>query len=135
MDKNQLTLDEGATLESLKKQIEALMAENARLRANQGGSRIRVSQKGAISVYNLNSLPVTLYRRPMEKLLGMKDEILQFIKDHESELAVKPEDYETIRDEQKERGLESAAIIMMERTKAGAKQLEKIAKAAEAKKS
>jgi hypothetical protein len=40
-------------------------------------------------VYGLGRFPVTLYREQWEKLLGMADELRQFIKDHDAELKKK----------------------------------------------
>jgi hypothetical protein len=45
----------------------------------------KVSQKGAISVYGLQRMPVTLYVEQWERLLGFADDIRQFIKDHDDE--------------------------------------------------
>jgi hypothetical protein len=52
----------------------------------RGSLYCRVSQKGAISVYGLQRMPVTLYVEQWERLLDFGDEIRQFIKDHDSEL-------------------------------------------------
>jgi len=46
----------------------------------------KVSQKGAISVYGLQRMPVTLYVEQWERLLGFGDEIRSFLKEHDSEL-------------------------------------------------
>ena len=67
-----------------------LLQFQARHRASRQGGSIKVSQKGAVSVYGLQRMPVTLYRGQWERLLGMADEIKEFIKLHESELAVEP---------------------------------------------
>jgi hypothetical protein len=42
---------------------------------------LKVSEKGALSVYGLGRFPVTLYREQWEKLLGMADEIRAFIQE------------------------------------------------------
>jgi hypothetical protein len=44
---------------------------------------LRVSEKGALSVYGLGRFPVTLYREQWEKLLGMADEIRRFIQEND----------------------------------------------------
>ena len=49
----------------------------------------KVSQKGAISVYGLQRMPVTLYVEQWERLLDFADEIRQFAKAHEGELTRK----------------------------------------------
>jgi len=46
----------------------------------------KVSQKGAISVYGLQRMPVTLYVEQWERLLDFADEIRKFAKKHDSEL-------------------------------------------------
>ena len=46
----------------------------------------KVSQKGGISVYGLQRMPVTLYVEQWGRLLDFADEIRQFMKEHDSEL-------------------------------------------------
>jgi hypothetical protein len=46
----------------------------------------KVSQKGAVSVYGLQRMPVTLYVEQWDRLLGYGDEIKSFLKDHDGEL-------------------------------------------------
>ncbi len=46
----------------------------------------KVSQKGALSVYGLQRMPVTLYVEQWERLLDFSNEIRKFIKEHDSEL-------------------------------------------------
>jgi hypothetical protein len=71
-------------------ELERLRAENARLKQRPaGGGSLRVSQKGAVSVYGLGRFPVTLYKEQWVRLLDMGDEIRTFIRDHESELKTK----------------------------------------------
>jgi hypothetical protein len=50
---------------------------------------LKVSEKGALSVYGLGRFPVTLYREQWERLLAMSDSIRQFIKDNDSTLKKK----------------------------------------------
>jgi hypothetical protein len=52
----------------------------------RGNLYCKVSEKGAVSVYGLQRMPVTLYMEQWERLLGFADEIRQFIKDHEGQL-------------------------------------------------
>ena len=78
------------TDDDLKAELERLKAENARLKGERGRSvSLKVSEKGGVSVYGLGRFPVTLYREQWEKLLGMADEIRQFIQAHDSELKKK----------------------------------------------
>jgi hypothetical protein len=46
----------------------------------------KVSAKGAVSVYGLQRMPVTLYVEQWERLLGFGDDIKTFLKDHDAEL-------------------------------------------------
>jgi hypothetical protein len=52
----------------------------------RGSLYCKVSEKGAVSVYGLQRMPVTLYMEQWDRLLAFADEIRQFIKDHDSEL-------------------------------------------------
>ena len=72
------------TEEELKAEIERLRAENESLKKPaRGAMSLKVSEKGALSVYGLGRFPVTLYREQWEKLLGMADQIRQFIQDND----------------------------------------------------
>ena len=56
--------------EDLKAELELLRKENAALRKEfDSGIRLKVSEKGAVSVYGLRRLPVTLYKEQWLKLL------------------------------------------------------------------
>jgi hypothetical protein len=46
----------------------------------------KVSEKGAVSIYGLQRMPVTLYLEQWERLLNFGDEVRQFIKEHDSQL-------------------------------------------------
>lgn len=46
----------------------------------------KVSQKGAVSLYGLQRMPVTLYVEQWGRLLGFSDELHAFLKEHDSEL-------------------------------------------------
>src|SRR5262244_367532 len=69
-----------ATEQGFKAEIERLRAENESLkRPTRGQTSLKVSEKGALSVYGMGRFPITLYREQWEKLLGMADEIRVFI--------------------------------------------------------
>ena len=72
-----------ASEEDLKAEIERLRAENETLKRPRGQMSLKVSEKGALSVYGLGRFPVTLYREQWEKLLGMTDEIRSFIEQND----------------------------------------------------
>lgn len=46
----------------------------------------KVSEKGGVSVYGLQRMPVTLYVEQWERLLGFTDDIRTFLKENESKL-------------------------------------------------
>ena len=46
----------------------------------------KVSEKGAVSVYGLQRMPVTLYLEQWDSLLTFGDDLRAFIKDNESKL-------------------------------------------------
>ncbi|MGO9262737.1 MAG: hypothetical protein ACLQU1_41635 [Bryobacteraceae bacterium] len=77
--------------EELHAEIERLRAENETLKKPpvRGQMSLKVSEKGALSVYGLGRFPVTLYREQWEKLLGMSDEIRRFIHDNDARLKKK----------------------------------------------
>ena len=50
---------------------------------------LKVSAKGAVSVYGLGRFPVTLYTSQMERLLDNKEHIQAFIEANASMLTVK----------------------------------------------
>src|SRR5208283_5598350 len=78
------------TEEQLKAEIERLRAENEALKKpTRGQMSLKVSEKGALSVYGLGRFPVTLYREQWEKLLTMADQIRQFIEDNTHQLKKK----------------------------------------------
>jgi len=78
------------TDEALKAEIERLRAENASLKKSpRGQMSLKVSEKGALSVYGLGRFPVTLYREQWEKLLGLTDQIRTFIQENDHALKKK----------------------------------------------
>jgi SHOCT-like domain len=46
----------------------------------------KVSPKGAVSLYGLQRMPVTLYVEQWERLLDYSDELRKFLVEHNSEL-------------------------------------------------
>jgi hypothetical protein len=78
-----------ASDEELRAELERLRAENEALKRPRGQTSLKVSEKGALSVYGLGRFPVTLYREQWDKLLNMSEEIRQFIKDNDGSLKKK----------------------------------------------
>jgi hypothetical protein len=55
-------------------------------RQKRGTLYCKVSQKGGLSLYGLQRMPVTLYVEQWERLLDFSDEIRKFIAEHNDEL-------------------------------------------------
>ena len=73
-----------------KTELERLRAENAALK--KGASRglsLKVSEKGAVSVYGMGRFPVTLYKEQWLKLLDISEEIRSFISSNDQALKTK----------------------------------------------
>ena len=76
--------------EDLKAELERLRSENAALKKGGASSiRMKVSEKGALSVYGMGRFPVTLYKEQWLKLLNMADDIRAFIAANETQLKAK----------------------------------------------
>lgn len=76
--------------EDLRAELEKLRAENESLKKrSEKGLSLKVSQKGAVSVYGLGRFPVTLYKEQWERLLDMADEIRSFIQENLAKLKLK----------------------------------------------
>ena len=52
----------------------------------RGSLYCKVSEKGAISVYGLQRMPVTLYVEQWDRLLNFSDDLRAFMKENESKL-------------------------------------------------
>lgn len=72
-------------------ELENLRAENAALKRQGRSVSMRVSTKGALSVYGLGRFPVTLYKEQWSRLLGAADDIAAFLRDNDAKLKAKGE--------------------------------------------
>ena len=69
---------------------ERLRSENAALKKGASdGIRMKVSEKGAVSVYGMGRFPVTLYKEQWLKLLSISEELKKFISENDSRLKTK----------------------------------------------
>jgi hypothetical protein len=76
--------------EDMKAELERLRRENAAFKKGASTNiRMKVSEKGALSVYGMGRFPVTLYKEQWLKLLDMADDIRSFIAAHGAELKAK----------------------------------------------
>ena len=79
----------------MKAELERLRRENEDLKQSRkrgGALSLKVSQKGAVSLYGMGRFPVTLYKEQWEKLLGYGEEIKSFIAENSGALKTKGED-------------------------------------------
>lgn len=76
--------------EELQAELVRLRAENQALKKTSAkGLSLKVSEKGALSVYGLGRFPVTLYKEQWNRLLDTTDEIRSFIKSNDTSLKTK----------------------------------------------
>jgi len=80
--------------ETAEQKLARLEAENKALREQveqrkPGQLRLKVSEKGALSVYGLGRFPVTLYKEQWIRLLDYTAEIKSFLKDNDLLLKAK----------------------------------------------
>jgi hypothetical protein len=76
--------------EDIQAELSRLRAENESLKkAGSRGISLKVSQKGAVSLYGMGRFPVTLYKEQWLKILDMSDVIRAFIADNDSALKAK----------------------------------------------
>jgi hypothetical protein len=74
------------TYEEMKTELERLKAQKEK---RTGELSFKVSEKGAVSVYGLGRFPVTLYQEQWTRLLGVAEDLKEFIKQNSSKLKVK----------------------------------------------
>ena len=87
--KDSRPMDDREQEKQLRAELARLQAENQALSAvaqNRREVSLRVSQKGAVSLYGLGRFPVTLYQEQWLKLLDYEDQIRQFIVREASQL-------------------------------------------------
>jgi len=76
--------------QDLKAELERLRSENAALKKGAAtGISMKVSDKGALSVYGMGRFPVTLYKEQWLKLMDMSDQIRSFIAANDGKLKTK----------------------------------------------
>jgi hypothetical protein len=77
--------------DDLQAEVTRLRAENEALkRPPRGGAlSLKISAKGALSIYGMGRFPVTLYKEQWLRLLDIADEIREFIAAHGDQLKTK----------------------------------------------
>ena len=76
--------------DDMQAELERLRAENERLKkSGRSGLAMKVSEKGALSVYGMGRFPVTLYKEQWLRLLAMGEDIKAFIEANQDRLKSK----------------------------------------------
>src|SRR5262245_15731103 len=80
--------------ETVEQKLARLEAENKSLKEQMedrkpGQLRLKISEKGGLSVYGLGRFPVTLYKEQWARLLEQGETIKKFLKEHDQELKAK----------------------------------------------
>lgn len=75
-------VDKVAAGELSKEDAKKLLTEQRK----KGELSCKVSAKGAVSVYGLQRMPVTLYVEQWERLLDFADELRKFMQEHSAQL-------------------------------------------------
>ena len=80
--------------ETAEERLARLEAENKALREQieqrkTGQLRLKISEKGGLSVYGLGRFPVTLYKEQWTRLLDYGEEIRKFLQANDQQLKAK----------------------------------------------
>jgi hypothetical protein len=76
--------------DQMRAELERLRAENAQLKnKKRDGLSLKVSDKGAVSLYGLGRFPVTLYKEQWLRVLASAPQIEAFIQENDSKLKAK----------------------------------------------
>ena len=74
----------------MKAELQRLRAENEKLKSKDAaGLSLKVSEKGAVSLYGMGRFPVTLYKEQWLRILASAPEIETFIRENDSKLKTK----------------------------------------------
>jgi hypothetical protein len=74
----------------MKAELERLQEENAKLKSrDSAGLSLKVSEKGAVSLYGMGRFPVTLYKEQWLRILASAPEIEAFIRENDGKLKTK----------------------------------------------
>jgi hypothetical protein len=75
---------------AMQAELERLRAENAQLKnKDKSGLTLKVSEKGAVSLYGMGRFPVTLYKEQWRRILDSAPLIEAFILENEAKLKTK----------------------------------------------
>jgi hypothetical protein len=78
------------TQENLEEELTRLRVENEMLKKGRTGQLwMKVSEKGALSLYGLGRFPVTLYKEQWERVLNFAGDLREFIEANQDQLKTK----------------------------------------------
>ena len=78
------------TQENLEEELTRLRTENEMLKKGRTGQLwMKVSEKGALSLYGLGRFPVTLYKEQWERVLNFAGDLREFIEANQDQLKTK----------------------------------------------
>ena len=78
---------DGMNEAEMKAELERLRAENAKLKSkDSAGLSLKVSEKGAVSLYGMGRFPVTLYKEQWLRILASASVIEVFIQENDGKL-------------------------------------------------
>lgn len=81
---------EEMTREQLMAEVEALRNENANLKNRKRTLSLKVAEKtGALSLYGISRLPVSMYAEQWQRVLDFSDQIREFIANNTDKLSWK----------------------------------------------
>lgn len=73
--------------DEMRQELERLRAENEALKAKGTKElRLKVSEKGGVSLYGIRRFPITFYADEWDTVLGMSEQIKSFIRENEADL-------------------------------------------------
>ena len=73
--------------EDLHAELERLRAENEALKSQPSREmRLKVSEKGAVSLYGIRRFPITFYADEWERIFEMVEDVREFIRKNEGAL-------------------------------------------------
>ena len=73
------------TYEELVAQLASLKVENESLKKSKKPAKpyLKKSEKGAVQIMGIRKFPITLYKKELETIFNMQDEINDFIKEQQ----------------------------------------------------
>jgi hypothetical protein len=74
-----------SAMAAMQAELAKLKAENEALKAKKNKLSLKVSEKGAISLYGMGRFPVSLYPDQWDQVIGFADKIKAFVDENREE--------------------------------------------------